>query len=104
MSVEIKSKPKVSKKISPYKYEWRVEPDGSFTLRIDQRFKARVYEDKSVWRLVVVMGPKTYRGERDSLEAASKSIDRMIYKKLPGVWTVLDARVIMASWKGNLQL
>jgi hypothetical protein len=102
LSLRITSPPKVSKKVSPYKYTWKLETDSSFTLRVAKDFLARVYAIKSVWRMAVKMNGKLYRGERATLEAASKAVDRMLYKNFAHAWTMTDARCIIAEWKGDL--
>lgn len=105
MSLRITSPPKVSKKVSPYKHTWVLQPDGSFTLRVNETMVVmRVYEQKPKWHVVAVIAGKTYRAERETLEDASKAADLLLYKKFPKEWTVTDARVIIGSWKGDLNL
>jgi hypothetical protein len=93
------------KKPTPWaKYTWVLDADGSFTIRVDKDFLARIYEDKKLgcWRVAVRLRDGVQRTEHQDLEAAAKFADTLLYKIVPKVWTVTDARVIIAPWKGDL--
>ena len=47
------------------------------------------------------LGKVTMRSVR-RWKTAAKTVDRLLYKKFPHVWTVTNARAIIAPWKGDL--
>ena len=85
------------------KYTWVDGPDG-FTLRVANEFLARVYEDKKLglWKTAIKTVEGIDRADHSDLETAVKYVDRLLYKKFPHVWTVTNARIIIAPWKGDL--
>ena len=103
MSIIVKE-PERKKKdpVSWAKYTWVEELTGGFTLRVEQRFLARIYEDAGLWKTAVKIGEVIDRANHSDQETAVKYVDRMLYKKFPHVWTTTDARGIIAPWKGDL--
>ena len=101
MSIIVKE-PEKKAKPSIYAYTWVEELTGGFTLRVEQRFLARIYEDAGLWKTAVKIGEVIDRANHSDQETAVKYVDRMLYKKFPHVWTTTDARVIIAAWKGDL--
>jgi uncharacterized metal-binding protein len=103
----IVSTPKKKEKQSPYKHAWVRDDNGLYGLIIGEDvffiWEARggVW-NKILWKMSASIGGKKYRGERPTLEEAAKASDRLLYKNLPHVWTVTDARAIIDPWRGDL--
>jgi hypothetical protein len=107
MSCKLTSPPKVSKKVSPYKHAWVADGNFAYVLNIDGLVTARIWQwDDGTWqmRIKFAKNPVARSGERPTLEEAFKASDRLLHKHLPHVWTVTDARAIISSWKGDLNL
>lgn len=83
------------------KYTWTLTEQG-YILRVDSDFLARVYQDGAIWRTAIRTKAGVERDEHKNLEAAAKFADHRLYKCFPHVWTVTNARVIIAPWKGDL--
>ena len=86
------------------KYTWIEESPDNFTLRVEDRFLARIYKDAALgfWKTAIKTELDIDRANHTDLETAVKYTDRLLYKKFPHVWTVTNARVILAPWKGDL--
>lgn len=90
------------KKPTPWaKYTWVREENGVFGLVIGEDVFF-IWEEHGTWIMTAKIGDKHFRGERRTLEDAAKASDRLLYKNLPKVWTVTDARVIINPWRGDL--
>ena len=85
------------------KYTWVEGPTG-YTLRVEDRFLARIYEDAGLWKTAIKTVEEIDRANHSDLETAAKYVDRLLYKKFPHVWTVTNARCIISPWKGDLNL
>ena len=103
MSIIVKEPAKKAKP-SIYAYTWNTELDGSFTLRVERRFLARIYEDAGLWKTAIKTVDELDRANHSDQETAVKYVDRKLYKKFPHVWTTTDARCIIRPWKGDLNL
>jgi hypothetical protein len=103
MSAKIETAPRPSKKVSPYKHTWVRDDNGLLGLVFGENVMF-IWEENGVWISTATLDGKKYRAERATLEDAAKAADRLLYKKFPHVWTVTDARGIIAPWKGDLCL
>jgi hypothetical protein len=101
MSAKIETAPRASTKVSPYKHTW-VRADNGLLSLVFGHNSMLIWEENGVWISTATLRGKKYRAERATLEYAAKAADRLLYKTFPHVWTVTDARVIIAPWKGDL--
>jgi hypothetical protein len=93
------------KKPTPWaKYTWVKESEDNFILRVESDFLARIYKDEKLglWKTAIRLKDRIDRANHSDLETAAKFADTLLYKIVPKVWTVTDARIIIAPWKGDL--
>ena len=104
MSIIVKE-PEKKAKPSVYAHTWVKQDDNDFELHVEGTIMLRIWRTSAeTWSMIGCIGEKTYKGTRPSLEEAAKAADTLLYKKFPHVWTTTDARVIIAFWKGDLNL
>ena len=104
MSIIVKE-PERKKKdpVSWAKYTWVEELTGGYTLRVEDRFLARIYEAAGLWKTAIKTAEGIDRADHSDLETAVKYVDRLLYTKFPHVWTVTNARCIISPWAGNIE-
>lgn len=97
------SAPKKKEKEPACKYAWTKDEKGVMRLVFDDNIMS-IWEDHGRWVMTAFLDGHGYRGERETLEAAAKAADRLLYEKFKNVWTQTDAHVIIDPWKGDLPL
>ena len=86
---------------APAQYRWE-EFLGNYTFKPSGTCNATIAPLGEGWTMAAVIDGKRYLGKRPTLEEAFKATDQLIFQHARKYWLRMDARVVLAPWKGDL--
>jgi hypothetical protein len=104
MSIIVREPPKkVKPKANAYRYAW-VKIDDEYCLDISPDDWIHIWQLGHVWKGNAKLKGRTYTGERPTLEACFKALDKIFYKCYASEWVKTDVQAVIGPWKGDLNL